>query len=108
MFGIVDILCRIKADISKTTIDELNRNLLMFYTNTSRSADVILTEQSKGAKEGKKAVVESMHYIKELGYKILECVHPIESILLLRIVTLSHPLELIDVAIFFSGNCLVV
>lgn len=64
----------IKANISDATIDDLNRNLLMFYTNTSRSADDILSEQSKGAKEDKKDVVESMHYIKELGYKILEAV----------------------------------
>lgn len=63
-----------KADVSDTTIDELNRNLLMFYTNTSRSADAILTEQSKGAKEENKNVVDSMHFIKDLGYKILDAV----------------------------------
>lgn len=62
------------ANVSDATIDDLNRNLLMFYTNTSRSADDILSEQSKGAKEDKKDVIESMHYIKELGYKILEAV----------------------------------
>ena len=62
------------AEVSDSTIDDLNRNLLLFYTNTSRSADVILIEQSKGAKEEKKGVVESMHYIKEIGYKILESV----------------------------------
>jgi len=63
-----------KAKASETTIDDLNRNLLMFYTNTSRSADQILSEQSKGAKDEKKNVVDSMHYIKEIGYKILEAV----------------------------------
>jgi len=63
-----------KANVSDATIDDLNRNMLMFYTNTSRSADEILSEQSKGAKEEKKNVVESMHYIKEIGYKILEAV----------------------------------
>ena len=63
-----------KANISEATIDELNINLLMFYTKISRSADEILCEQSKGAKEEKKNVVESMHYIKEIGYKILEAV----------------------------------
>ncbi|CUS76662.1 D-glycero-alpha-D-manno-heptose-7-phosphate kinase [Candidatus Kryptonium thompsonii] len=63
-----------KARVSDTTIDDLNRNLLMFYTNTSRSADAILYEQSKSVKEGKQNVVESMHYIKEIGYKILEAV----------------------------------
>ena len=61
-----------KADVSGTTIIDLNRNLLMFYTNTSRDANEILSEQSKGAKEEKKEVVESMHYIKDLGYRILE------------------------------------
>lgn len=61
-----------KADIKDSTIDDLNRNLLVFYTGTSRSADDILMEQSKGAKDEKKDVVESMHYIKDLGYRILE------------------------------------
>lgn len=63
-----------KANVSETAIDDLNRNILMFYTNTSRSADKILSEQSRGVKRGKKHVVESMHYIKEIGHKILEAV----------------------------------
>lgn len=62
------------AKVSPETAEEFNRNLLMFYTNTSRSADEILSEQSKGAREEKKDVVESMHVIKELGYRILEAV----------------------------------
>lgn len=66
--GVVDVR---KANVSDETIDDLNRNLLMFYTHTSRSADEILSEQSRGAKEEKKNVVESMHAIKEIGYKIL-------------------------------------
>jgi len=61
-----------KANVSETTLDDLNRNLLMFYTNISRNAVDILSEQSKGAKEEKNDVIESLHYIKELGYKILD------------------------------------
>ncbi len=61
-----------KSTVSGENIDDLNRNLLMFYTNTQRNAVEILSEQSEGAKEEKKDVVENMHYIKELGYKILE------------------------------------
>lgn len=53
-------------------VGDLNRNLLMFYTNTSRSADTILSEQSRGAREDKGDVIESMHYIKEIGYRTLE------------------------------------
>ena len=63
-----------KANVSMETADELNRNLLIFFTGTTRSADDILAEQSKGAEEGKKDVIESMHYIKELGQEILEAV----------------------------------
>ena len=61
-----------KPRISTATIDDLNRNLLMFFTNTSRRADDILSEQSQAAREDKKDVVENMHYIKDLGYEILE------------------------------------
>ncbi len=61
-----------KANISMETADNLNNNLLVFFTGQTRSADEILQEQSSGVKEKKKDVVESMHFIKELGYKILE------------------------------------
>ena len=69
--GVVKAL---RANISHDILEELNRNMLMFYTGETRSADTILSEQSRGAAEEKKDVVESMHYIKELGYKILEAV----------------------------------
>ncbi|MCJ7587579.1 MAG: galactokinase [Candidatus Aminicenantes bacterium] len=60
------------AQVEDSTLDELNRNLLMFYTNTSHSATRILSEQSQGAREDKKNVIESLHVIKEIGYKVLE------------------------------------
>ena len=63
-----------KASVSQETIDDLNRNLLMFYTGINRSADNILSEQSRGAREEKKEVIENMNYIKEIGYEILEAV----------------------------------
>jgi D-glycero-alpha-D-manno-heptose-7-phosphate kinase len=62
------------AQVSDSTIEDLNRNILMFFTGTSRTADTILSEQSRGVKEGDKNIVENMHYIKEIGYKILESV----------------------------------
>lgn len=63
-----------KANISHEVADELNRNMLLFYTNVSRSADTILKEQGNAVREEKRDVIDSMHYIKELGYKILEAV----------------------------------
>jgi len=61
-----------KANVSMEVADELNRNLLIFFTGKTRSADEILSEQTKSVKEEKKEVVDSMNYIKELGYEILE------------------------------------
>lgn len=62
------------AKVSAETANNLSRNLLLFYTGKQRDANQILFKQSKGAKEGKKQVIESMHNIKEIGYKILEAV----------------------------------
>ena len=61
-----------KTAISDDAIDELNYNMLVFYTNTMRSSSDILHDQSNSIKGEKKDVVESMHMIKELGYKMLE------------------------------------
>ena len=61
-----------KANVSEESADVLNRNMLMFFTGVTRSADVILTEQSRGMKEEKKDVIDSMNYIKQIGYEILE------------------------------------
>ncbi|MGA2362497.1 MAG: galactokinase [Candidatus Aminicenantales bacterium] len=55
-------------------LDDLNRNLMMFYTQKSRSADTILAEQSQRVVQNNGTVVESLHYIRDLGYKILEAV----------------------------------
>jgi D-glycero-alpha-D-manno-heptose-7-phosphate kinase len=63
-----------KANVSFEVADELNKNMLIFFTGKTRSADDILREQEKGAKEEKASVVDSMHYIKDIGYQILEAV----------------------------------
>ncbi|HEY5220733.1 MAG TPA: galactokinase [Candidatus Paceibacterota bacterium] len=61
-----------KAGVSMEVADELNHNLLVFFTGVTRSAETILAEQTKSVKEEDKSVVDSMHYIKEIGYEILE------------------------------------
>ncbi|TSC82990.1 MAG: D-glycero-alpha-D-manno-heptose-7-phosphate kinase [Parcubacteria group bacterium Gr01-1014_19] len=63
-----------KASVSEATAADLNHNLLLFFTGVTRSADTILKEQSTSVKDDKKSVVDSMNYIKELGYEILEAV----------------------------------
>ncbi len=60
-----------KANVSNDAANALNRNMRMFFTGVTRSADDILKKQSKAFKENKKEVIESMHYIKEIGQDIL-------------------------------------
>jgi D-glycero-alpha-D-manno-heptose-7-phosphate kinase len=61
-----------KAKITQETADVLNRNMLMFFTGKTRSADTILKAQQKAFSAKKKEATESMHYIKDLGHKILQ------------------------------------
>ncbi|MDP2897527.1 MAG: galactokinase [bacterium] len=60
-----------RAEIADAVLDQLNANILFFYTGTSRSADDILKHQSAAAKRDEGAVVESLHRIKEIGREIL-------------------------------------
>jgi len=60
------------AQVSPTTMDDLQRNLLAFYTGSDRASTDILAEQSRSVATEQPAVVESLHRIKETGYRILE------------------------------------
>jgi len=62
------------ANVSESTLDDLQRNLLVFYTGTERSSLDILSEQSHGVTTARNAVVDSLHAIKDMGYQILEMV----------------------------------
>jgi len=62
------------ARVNVSILDDLKRNLLIFYTGIQRLNKEILGEQDKATKRSKKDVLESLHYIKESGYKILEIV----------------------------------
>jgi D-glycero-alpha-D-manno-heptose-7-phosphate kinase len=61
-----------RARISETVLEDLARNLLAFYTGTERSSLNILDEQSRGAALAQSQVSESLHAIKEMGYRIRE------------------------------------
>ncbi|MDO8574420.1 MAG: galactokinase [bacterium] len=63
-----------KASVTPRVADDLNSNLLIFFTGETRSADPILTNTSTSLNKDDKEVTESMHYIKELGLEILEAV----------------------------------
>ena len=53
--------------ISEETLHDLEDNLLLFFTGYSRSASRILQEQDAKSKRSDKAMVENLHFVKELG-----------------------------------------
>lgn len=55
--------------ISEQTHYNLEDNLLLFFTGYSRSASSILKEQNDKSKQSDKAMLENLHFVKELGYK---------------------------------------
>lgn len=60
------------ANVSRSTVDDLEKNLLVFFTGTMRSTLDILRDQSRATEQKVKPVVNSLHAIKEIGYKIRE------------------------------------
>ncbi len=63
-----------KIQLEKSIINDLNRNLLIFYTGQQRKNNTILNEQDNSTKKNNEEVLNSLHYIKESGYTILEIV----------------------------------
>lgn len=59
-------------DISATTSEVLQGNLLLFFTGTTREANTILSEQKRDTASAKANVVDSLHRAKELGYLVKE------------------------------------
>lgn len=55
--------------ISNQTLYDLEDNLLLFFTGYSRNASTILKEQDDKTRQNNTAMLEGLHYIKELGYR---------------------------------------
>jgi D-glycero-alpha-D-manno-heptose-7-phosphate kinase len=53
--------------ISDETRDSLEDNLLLFFTGYSRSASAILKEQDQKSKQSDAAMIENLHFVKDLG-----------------------------------------
>jgi D-glycero-alpha-D-manno-heptose-7-phosphate kinase len=59
-------------DVSTKTLQNLEDNLLLFFTGTSRSASSILSDQNDRSMLNEKEMLENLNFIKELGYKTTE------------------------------------
>lgn len=56
--------------ISTSTLNDLQDNLLMFFTGYSRSASHILKDQKQKSEVNDQAMFENLHFIKDLGQRI--------------------------------------
>ncbi len=55
--------------VSEETLYNLEDNLLLFFTGYSRSASSILKEQDDKSKAADAAMIENLHFVKELGFR---------------------------------------
>ena len=55
--------------VSEETLYELEDNLLLFFTGYSRSASTILKEQDQKSKTFDQAMLDNLHFVKELGFQ---------------------------------------
>jgi len=53
--------------LSDETRDNLQDNLLLFFTGYSRSASAILKEQDQKSKQADAGMIENLHFVKDLG-----------------------------------------
>ncbi|MDB6165066.1 MAG: kinase [Lacunisphaera sp.] len=54
--------------ISEETLFNLEDNLLLFFTGYSRSASAILKDQNDKSKQQNQAMLDNLHFTKDLGY----------------------------------------
>jgi D-glycero-alpha-D-manno-heptose-7-phosphate kinase len=59
-------------NISVSTVEDFRNNVLMVYTGITRASSEILEAQRQDTERGDPNVVESLHFTKELGYRIKE------------------------------------
>ncbi|MBI2813962.1 MAG: galactokinase [Opitutae bacterium] len=57
--------------ISEETLFNLEDNLLLFFTGYSRSASAILKDQNDKSKQNNQAMLDNLHFTKDLGHQSL-------------------------------------
>lgn len=62
--------------LSDDAIDQLESNLLLFYTGIRRSASEVLADQDKASEEGEEEALQRLDAIKEIGFEVR---HAIEN-----------------------------
>ncbi len=73
---IIDKKGRVEVErptIAKATVEDLDNSLLLFFTGIKRSSTKVLALQNKATQNRDKKVLESLHFIKEIGEDITRC-----------------------------------
>jgi len=65
--------------ISNATLSDLEENLLLFFTGYSRTAADILDDQVKRTSSGDAAMIDNLHYVKDLGLQIKDALEQGET-----------------------------
>lgn len=58
--------------ISTETLNDLEDNLMLFFTGYSRSASHVLRDQDERSRQNDQQMLENLHLVKELGHKSQE------------------------------------
>lgn len=64
----------IKPKVSLAILRDLESSFVLFYTGISRSSHQVLSKQNKSTNKGDKKVINSLHYIKEIGQNISQSI----------------------------------
>lgn len=67
-----DSVTAVPLDVSMDTMFDLEDNLLLFFTGFSRSASGILKDQKVRSQANDSAMIDNLHYVKDLGYRSKE------------------------------------
>lgn len=66
-------------NLSRETVQQLQRNLMLFFMGTSRESASILKEQTEACVRESERVIEALHSVKKLVHEVKECLesgHP--------------------------------
>jgi D-glycero-alpha-D-manno-heptose-7-phosphate kinase len=63
-----------RLKLSAETLEELEKNILLFYTGQIRDATTILSSQDAATKRKDSEVVSSLLEIRDMGYEICDCI----------------------------------
>ncbi len=62
------------VNASEDILDQLQENLLMVPTGFRRSASSVLKEQDERSRSNDAAMIDNLHFVKELGHRSLEAI----------------------------------